>query len=520
MKSLKIPLLSLITLILIDCRGKEKDITVQYPNIIIILADDYGVGNIQKHYPGNKIPSPFLDQLVSEGMSFTDAHSSAAVCTPTRYGLLTGRYNWRTPLQEWVLGCYEPPLIRQDRLTLPEMLKAHNYATACIGKWHLGWNWKGEHSCLRMEEKNVLNNFKWDYSKPITGGPTEHGFDYYFGEDVINFPPFTFIENSHIVDLPTGKYVYNPNEGDFIPKKFVGSPMAPGWRFDQVLPGNTSRAINYIQNHSNSKKPFFLYFSMSSPHAPVVPSVKFAGKSGIAPIADFVMETDWSVGQILRAVDEAGISENTLIIFTADNGQSHTTGWDELIKAGHFPSGPYRGYKGTIWEGGHRVPFIVKWKGKVKAGSSSNQLLCLTDIYATISELVSGELPPFNSAEDSFSFLKTLYNNTESSPRNSVVSHSTDGEFAYRKGPWKIVYLLPERNLDSSRGKPVKIELYNLENDIAETTNVSIQFPEIVLKLTKEMQTIVSRGTSRNGPKQSNDVNVQFDTIQKKRWSE
>jgi arylsulfatase A len=518
MNNFKIGILLFFAIIHTNCREKENRSSIKLPNIIIILADDYGVGNIQKHYPDNKIPSPYLDKLVSEGMSFTDAHSSSAVCTPTRYGLLTGRYTWRTPLQEWVLGCYEPPLINPDRITLPEMLRAHNYSTACIGKWHLGWEWPGNQPNKRMEEKNVLDNYEWDYSKPLRGGPIDHGFDYYFGEDVINQPPYTYIENDRVVNLPTAQYKYDPTEGVAMPRNFDASPMAPDWQFNKVLPGNTNRCVEYIHSQSKSDNPFFLYFAMSSPHTPVVPTDKFAGKSGIAEIADFLMETDWSVGQILMAVEEAGISENTIIIFTADNGHPPTQ-WDKLIEHGHFPSGIFRGRKGTIWEGGHRVPFIVKWKSKIEAGSVSTQLLCLTDIYSTIYELVSGELPPFDSAEDSFSFLKTLFHNKESSLRDNIVNHSVNGEFAYRSGHWKIVYLMPEKTLELSRGKPVKIELYNLEKDISEITDVSEQYPEIVDRLTKELQTIVDRGTSRKGSVQHNDVLIKIDTIQEYRWS-
>ncbi len=496
-----------------------KDREAAKPNIVIILADDMGVGDIQKHYPENKIPTPNLDKLAEEGMSFTDAHTPSAVCSPTRYGLLTGRYNWRTPLQEWVLACYEPPLIKKERTTLPGFLKEHGYSTACIGKWHLGWNWQGEHKSERMKIPNVLDEYTWDYTQPITGGPVEHGFDYYFGTHVPNFPPFTFIENDHVVELPTAVYRYDPDEGTVMPREFDGSPMAPGWQFDRILPGITRKAVDYIHRQSKSGSPFFLYFAMTSPHEPVVPTEKFAGKSGIAPIADFVMETDWSAGQIVKAVEDAGIADNTLVIFTADNGHSHYTGWEKLVKAGHMPSGPYRGHKGDIWEGGHRVPFIARWKGRIEAGSSSDQLICLTDIYATCHEVVTGTLPPPGCGEDSFSFLDVLFGKQDASPRENIVSHSVDGEFAYRKGKWKIVYMLPEKNKRLSRGKKAKIELYNLEADIAESRDSSEYYPEIIGQLEKELEAIVQRGTSRAGEKQANDVKVCFDTIQTERWA-
>jgi arylsulfatase A len=488
-------------------------------NIVIILADDFGVGDIQAHYPNNKILTPNLDRLAQEGVSFTDAHSGSAVCSPTRYGLLTGRYAWRTPLQEWVLACYEPPLIEKDRLTLPGYLKDLGYHTACIGKWHLGMQWSGDLLNRRVEEPNALKKEVWNFSKPIMEGPTERGFDYYFGTHVPNFPPFTFIENDHVFQAPSAKYIYDPSEGVVMPKEFEGSPMAPGWRFDDILPEITSRAVDYIHKQSKNETPFFLYFSMTSPHEPVVPSADFAGKSGIAPIADFVMQTDWSAGQILRAIEEAGISDNTLVIFTADNGHSHYTGWESLIEAGHQPSGPYRGHKGDIWEGGHRVPFIVQWPGRTVPGSSSDQLVCLTDIFATCAAIVSGQELPENVAEDSFSFLSAFDENACSENRKNLVSHSVTGEFAYRNDSWKIVFKLPHENLTNSRGKPAQIELYNLNEDIAEERNLAETHPELVSQFTSELRTVVQHGSSRIGPSQLNDVRVSFDTIQTERWA-
>ena len=339
------------------------------PNIVIILADDFGVGDIQAHYPENKIPTPHLDRLVRQGRSFTDAHSSSAVCSPTRYGLLTGRYNWRTRLQEWVIAAYEPPLIAEDRPTLPGLLRRHGYHTACIGKWHLGWEWPGPQPSRMTEKHNGQALLEWDFTKPIAGGPTQRGFDYYFGVDLPNLPPFTYIENDRVVTLPTEKFQPDRSEGVVLPKGFAGTPAAPGWRMQDILPEITRRAVRSVQDRAKEKEPFFLYFALTSPHEPIVPSQDFQGKSGIAPIADFVMQTDWSVGQVVEAIDNAGLAEDTVIVFTADNGHSHYTGWEQLVAAGHRPSGPYRGHKGDIWEGGHRVPLVVRWPGHVEAGT-------------------------------------------------------------------------------------------------------------------------------------------------------
>jgi arylsulfatase A-like enzyme len=519
MNNINFVLLSLTAILFTNCKPDVKQKVIQKPNIIVILADDFGVGDIQRHYPGNKIPTPNLDKLADEGMSFTDAHSSSAVCTPTRYGLLTGRYNWRTPLQEWVLACYEPPLIKQERTTLPEMLKANGYSTACIGKWHLGWYWPGNQKSQRFEERNILKDAVWDFSEPIRGGPAEHGFDYYFGTHVPNFPPFTYIENDHVFIEPTALYEKVNYQGIYMPQSFDSLPMAPAWKFEDILPELTRRAVDYIHIHSGQDKPFFLFFSMTSPHEPVSPSPDFQGKSGIAPIADFVMETDWAAGEIIQAVDDAEISENTLIMFTADNGHSHYTGWEKLVQAGHAPSGPFRGHKGDIWEGGHRVPFIAKWKGKIATGTSSDQLVCLSDIYATCHDLISGDVPPANQGEDSFSFLDILLNKKGKSGRENIVSHSVNGEFAYRKDGWKIVFILPENNLERSRGKAAKIELYHLEYDIAEKSDSIAFYPQKAEQLTKELRLIVERGTSREGQKMANDVRVSFDTIQPARWA-
>ena len=520
MNKINIGLLSLIGILSSQCKPDHEQTAFQKPNVIIILADDFGVGDIQLHYPQNKIPTPNLDKFAEEGMSFTDAHSSSAVCSPTRYSLLTGRYNWRTPLQEWVLACYEPPLIKQERTTLPEMLKENDYSTACIGKWHLGWNWPGNQPSRRLEKRNILKDSVWDFSQPIKGGPTEHGFDYYFGTHVPNFPPFTYIENDHVFIEPTALYMKVNYQGIYMPQSFDSMPMAPGWKFEDILPEITRRAVDYIQMHSGKDNPFFLFFSMTSPHEPVSPSDYFQGKSGMAPIADFVMETDWSVGEILQAVEEAGISENTLILFTADNGHSNYTGWEKLVNAGHAPSGPFRGHKGDIWEGGHRVPFIARWKGKIATGTSSDQLICISDIYATCQELISGKVPSANQGEDSFSFLNILLNSNGKSKRENIISHSVNGEFAFRRSGWKIVFKLPESNLNKSRGKAAKIELYHLEYDIAEKFDSAAFYPQKVEQLTKELRLIVERGTSREGEKQNNDVKVIFDTIQKVRWSD
>lgn len=490
----------------------------KHPNVVVILADDFGVGDIQAHYPDNKIPTPYLDRLVREGMSFDDAHSSSAVCSPTRYGLLTGRYNWRTRLQEWVIAAYEPPLIAASRPTVAGFLRQHGYHTGCIGKWHLGWDWPGPQTAQMTAKRNGQAFLKWNLDQPIPGGPVDRGFESYFGVDLPNLPPFTYIENDRAVPIPNASFMPDENEGIVLPTRFRGTPAAPNWRLQDILPTITRRAVRYIHDHGGNEMPFFLYFSLTSPHEPVVPSEAFRGKSGIAPIADFVMETDWAAGQILEAIDAAGITKDTIVIFTADNGHSHYTGWQDLIDAGHQPSGPYRGHKGDIWEGGHRVPLVVRWPERVSAGSHSDQLVCLTDLFATLADVMGQDLPA-NGAEDSLSFLPVLEGQPTQAARTSLVSHSNFGEFAYRAGNWKLVFKLGGKNLEASRGKPTVAELYNLEDDIAEAKELSGSHRERVQQMTEEFQRLIQRGATRPGIEAVNDTHVRFDITQSQRWS-
>jgi arylsulfatase A len=286
----------------------------------------------------------------------------------------------------------------------------------------------------------------------------------------------------------------------------------------KILPEITRRAVGYIQDRARQKQPFFLYFALTSPHEPVVPSKDFQGKSGIAPIADFVMETDWAAGQVLRALDDAGVADDTVVIFTADNGHSHYTGWEKLVAAGHQPSGPYRGHKGDIWEGGHRIPLVVRWPSRVEAGTRSPQMVCLTDLFATCSDILGTTLPA-GGAEDSLSFLPVL-RGEKASQRKNVVNHSNSGEFAYRNGPWKLVFKMSGPNLEATRGKPTVAELYNLGADVAEQNDLSAKHPDVVTQLRAGLKAVIDRGTSRAGQRAANDTDVRFDLTQTKRWAE
>lgn len=487
------------------------------PNVVVILADDFGVGDIQAAYPDNKIPTPALDRLQRQGMRFTDAHSPSAVCSPTRYGLLTGRYAWRTRLQEWVIAAYEPPLIAAGRPTLPGFLREQGYRTACIGKWHLGWEWPGPQPSRMTEVQNGQKSLTWDFTQPIRSGPTARGFDTFFGVDLPNLPPFTFLENDRVLIQPTERLRVDAAQGVVLPRNFEGTPAAPNWKFDEILPEITRRAVRQIRELAAQERPFFLYFALTSPHEPVSPSKAFAGRSGIAPIADFVMETDWAVGEVLRALDEARATDNTVVIFTADNGHSHYTGWDQLTAAGHRPSGPYRGWKGDIWEGGHRVPLLVRWPGRVPADTHSDQLVSLTDLFATTAEIVGRPLPA-HAAEDSISFLPSLLRRGGGAKRTTLVNHSNHGEFAYRDGPWKLVF----RNaapLPRARGQGRVTELYHLGHDIAEQTDLAAKQPEVAERLRRALADLVARGATRAVPGAANDAEVRFDVTQTARWA-
>ena len=472
------------------------------PNIVLILADDLGYGDVHCFNPEKgKIPTPNIDRLAAEGMRFTDCHSPSSVCSPTRYGLLTGRYSWRTHLQRGVLKPYDPPLIKRNRLTLASFLRRQGYATACIGKWHLGWNWP------RRDGEVV-------FDQPITEGPTTRGFDYYFGTDVPNYPPYCFIENDRTVGQPTGYKETKNLDGR-------PGPELPGWKREEILPTLVGKSVEYIRQRAADKQPFFLYFPLTSPHEPIAPTEQFRGRSGISPVADFIMETDWAVGQVLDALARNGLSDNTLVVFTADNGHATYTEPDKetLVREGnvrgHYPSGPWRGIKSDTWEGGHRVAMIVRWPGKVRPGTSSNRLVCLTDWMATIADLFREQLPD-TAGEDSSSFLPTLRGKA-SEERDAVILHSCNGRFAIRDGYWKLILCpgsggfggQPGDEKARKAGLP-PVQLYNLHADPAEKHNLQAANPQLVEKLTRQIGQAVAAGRTTQGAPQPNDTDVDW----------
>ncbi len=476
--------------------GATKGPERSRPNIIVILADDLGYGDVHFLDPQHcKIATPHIDQLAQQGMAFTDAHSPSAVCTPTRYGMLTGRYAWRTRLQRGVLRPWDPPLISPGRPTVAAMLKEHGYHTAAIGKWHLGLDWPRRDAAVAFDE-------------PISGGPTAHGFDHYFGIDVPNYAPYTFIENDRIVQQPTDYFDVDGKDKQRATTMFVrqSGPMAPGWRFEEVLGTLTQKAVDYIGERGRDRSPFFLYFALTTPHEPIAPPSQFKGKSGISGVGDLIMETDWAVGQIAAALDHSGLAENTLLIFTADNGHCHYTEPERFAKVGHRVSGPYRGMKADIWEGGHREPFIARWPGVIQPGTRCDQLICLTDLFATCADMI-GSPPPLAGAEDSVSFL-SLLKGEDAPVRASLVAHSARGEFAIREGKWLLALCREPIASDAGKDSQPPGQLYDLDADPSQTTNLYAQHPEVVARLLAVLEKLVADGRSTPGEQRENDVPV------------
>jgi len=455
------------------------------PNIVFILADDLGYGDIQCLNPARgKIKTPHLDKLAGQGMTFTDAHSGSSVCTPTRYGLLTGRYAWRTRLQKGVLdGGNDEPLIAEDRLTVAGLLKQQGYTTACIGKWHLGF--QSDAAPNKPNKKQGMGRGGLPPQSRIIGGPTTRGFDLFWG-------------------CSNARTMASLIEGDRVVESLP--PV-------EMLPRLTRRAVDYLSGKHD--QPFFLYVPLTSPHTPILPAPEWQGKSGLGAYADFVMQTDATVGRILAALDENGLAENTLMIFSADNGCSPQADVKSLEKQGHHASAQYRGYKADIWDGGHRVPFLVRWPGHVKAGSTSNATLCLGDFMATAADVVGTPLPE-SAAPDSVSFLPALKGQNIPAGREAIVHHSINGQFAIRQGSWKLCFCAgsggwgtPDDGEAARQGLPAA-QLYDLATDPGETTNLIAQHPAEAARLAALLESYIARGRSTSGPVQENDVEVKL----------
>ncbi|MCJ7681557.1 MAG: arylsulfatase, partial [Candidatus Aminicenantes bacterium] len=438
---------------------------------------------------------------------FTDAHSGSAVCTPTRYGILTGRYAWRTRLQDGVFWGWSNPLIPTERVTVASFLQARGYTTACVGKWHLGLGWSDVEGRMTEDGETV------DYTRPIVGGPCDLGFDYFFGIPAsLDMIPYVFIENDRVVSPPTDT-IAGTEGREF----YRAGPIAPGFRHEDVLSVCTDRAVRFIDEHvrTNPGGPFFLYLPLTAPHTPILPTEEFQEKSAAGPYGDFVHQCDAAVGEVMAVLERHGMTENTLFIVTSDNGCSPMVDFDDLAARGHFPSYIYRGYKADIYEGGHRVPFIARWPKKIAPGRTCDDPICLTDLMATAADILKERLPD-DTAEDSVSLLPNLTGTARAPVREAVVHHSINGSFSIRKGRWKLELCPGSGGWSDPRPEKAQelglpdMQLFDLSSDIGEKINVCERHPEVADELLRLLRVYVDRGRSTSGRPQANDVPVRI----------
>lgn len=497
-----------------DAQAKPAQSQIKHPNILILYADDLGYGDLGCYNSESKIPTVHLDKLASEGMRFTDGHSSSGICTPSRYALLTGRHHWRD--FHGIVQSMGSSVFKPERLTLPEMLKEQGYQTAAIGKWHLGWDWQAIKKSQPASKEASKGNKKgkrkqthrfdaYDWSKPIPDGPLAHGFDHYFGDTVINFPPYAWIQDDRLVKAPdtmmdTSKW--KPiKEGKW---ECRPGPMHSEWDPYQNIPTTTEKAVDFIRSQSQSDKPFFLYFAFPSPHAPIIPNDQFDGKSKAGPYGDFVVETDDACGRILKALKDSGQEKNTIVIFSADNGPEHYA-YARDQQHDHWSPGKLRGLKRDIYEGGHRVPFIIKYPGLTKPGSTCDSLVSQIDIMATLASATGAKLPPKNAAEDSHNLLPLL-SDPKQSVRTTHIHNTKANSYAIRHNDWLLIdakdgYISRknpqwEKKHNYRPDDQQAVELYNLKTDLGQRNNVASQHPETVNQLKKLLKHIREKGHS------------------------
>lgn len=472
------------------------------PNLVYIFADDMGYGDVSCLNENAAFQTVNLDQLAASGMRFTDMHASSAVCTPSRYSLLTGRYNWRSVLKSGVTGGYSRPILEDDRLTIASMLKEQGYKTACVGKWHLGLEW-------RLKDGGVASTYQdeaqVDFGARITNSPIDHGFDYYFGISAsLDMPPYVYVENNRSTSIPN-KQFEGMEDKKFMRAGWIGDDFQP----EKVLPTLTEKVETLIDCYAEGEEPFFIYFPLPAPHTPILPAPEFQGQSGTNEYGDFCLHVDDTVGRVIKALEKHGLTENTIVVFTSDNGCSPRADYPELAQFGHNPSYVFRGHKADIYEGGHRIPFIVRWPEMIQAGTRSDQTVCLIDLTATMAEIIGYALPD-NAAEDSVSNL-SIWTGTATAPvRDATVHHSINGSFSIRKGRWKLEmcpgsggWSYPRPNTDEIAGLP-PIQLYDLYEDIGERENVQDQYPEVVDELKSLLSSYVKNGRSTPGANQPN----------------
>ena len=523
LNSINIISVVIICFLLIDCSTKSQPDAK--PNIIIIYTDDQGYGDVGALNPEAKFRTPNMDRIANEGIIFTDGHSSDAVCTPSRYSLLTGRYSWRTSLKKGVLGADGLCLIEKGRTTIASLLKENGYNTAMVGKWHLQMQFAGTVGIDR------------NWSVPFIGGPIDNGFNYFFGIPAsMNYGILTYLENDKVLDPPvlwTKKKVVDdprsfrdnvrPNDYRMTPPYQSEPGVGAGWieaaqsfNDELVLEKFASKAVDYINKVAQEDKPFFLYLPLTSPHLPHCTHPDFKGRSNCGNYGDFIEETDYRVGQVLDALDANGIADNTLIIFSSDNGaETNYQYHGETYQ--HYSSLHFKGGKRDIYEGGHRVPFLMRWPAAIKAGSKVDIPVSQTDYLATVAEIV-GVILLDNAGEDSYSLLTAMKGKEyDDSLRGPVVHHSASGHFAIREGKWKLNMLrgsggsLEPTFIEPGAGEPL-FELYDLEADPGETNNLYFEHQEIVDRLKNRITTIIKNGRSTPGESQ-NYIKANWDQL-------
>ncbi len=497
----------------------QQLISADRPNVVILYADDLGYGDFQANHPSSsKIPTPNMNRLASEGMRFTDAHSSSGCCSPSRYTLLTGRYHWRTRLQSGIVNLWGKPLIDAKRLTIAKLAQQQGYQTACIGKWHLGMDWQipedqkehftgfggkaggGGESLQAAPTEANRDAWKSLFSKKIEDGPTEKGFHTYFGTEVPNWPPYCFIRNDRTVGIPSE---FLAPKGMVKNQASFQGPALPEWELSSVLPTLIGEATRFIDEQAKAKRPFLLYLPLTSPHTPLAVNKEWQGKSGLhSDYADLVMETDAAIGKVLQALKDTGAAENTLVIFTSDNGCANYIGVKDLEAQGHFPSGPLRDYKASAYEGGHRVPFVIRWPGKVPSNTVCKQLVHQADLFATLAEIWSIQLPA-DAGEDSFS-LVPLMKGADQPHRSHAISTACQGQPSFRDGPWKLIL---------GQGKKVQgiegnVQLFHLGEDLGEKKNLAEEEMPRVHRMLDAFESLIKSGRSTPGAEQKNDVAV------------
>lgn len=503
------PLRTMIVLLAIvavsGCRSKSADISISNdrPNIVYILADDLGYGDVSCYYPEGKIKTPNIDKLASQGMRFTDAHAPSSVCTPTRYAILTGEYAWRSRLAQGVLRGYGRSLIDANTPTVGSMLREHGYQTAVIGKWHLGLDWQvkpGHEDAMMAGHYGVRENGMVtdmhsediDFEVPPAGGPLSRGFDYsYILPASLDMEPYCYLENDTLTEIPSEQTHGNDLNTGYTGAFWRAGRMAPSFEFDQVLVNFKKKALSYLTTRARkSDKPFFLYLPLSAPHTPWVPTRYFQGRSQVGSYGDFVQMVDHTVGAVMQALDSLALA-NTIVVFASDNGPFWRPA--SIERWGHRAAGPWRGMKADAYEGGHRIPFIVRWPGKIREGTVSDAPTTLANLFATCADIVGSSV----TTRDSYSILPVLTGASDRVPgQRAIIHHSSMGHFAIREGKWKLIdkngsggFTAPTS--EDTQGAP-QGQLYDLESDPGEEVDLYGRYPsqvEVLKTLLDQMRT-------------------------------